>query len=51
MVDVAGRAIKVYSDPDADAGRYRSLRTLAPGETLSSGVLPGLALPVAELFA
>ncbi|WP_158502151.1 Uma2 family endonuclease [Vitiosangium sp. GDMCC 1.1324] len=51
VVDVTGRAVEVYSDPDADAGRYRALRTLGGGETLSSAVLPGLALSVADLFA
>jgi Uma2 family endonuclease len=50
VVDVVGRAVEVYSAPDADAGRYRTLHTLGVGETLSSPVLPGLALPVAELF-
>ncbi|HEX8826386.1 MAG TPA: Uma2 family endonuclease [Archangium sp.] len=51
VVDVAGRAIEVYSEPDADAGRYRALRTLGVGETLSCAVLPGLSLPMAGLFA
>jgi len=51
VVFVAGHAVEVYSEPDAEAGRYRTLRTLAVGETLSSAVLPGLALPVADLFA
>jgi Uma2 family endonuclease len=51
VVDVAGRAVEVYSEPDVDAGRYRVMRTLGVGETLSTPVLPGLALPVAKLFA
>ncbi|QRN97364.1 Uma2 family endonuclease [Archangium violaceum] len=51
VVDVAGRAVEVYSEPDPDTGRYRTMRTLGVGETLSSSSLPGLALPVAELFA
>jgi len=51
VVDVAGRAVEVYSEPDVDAGRYGVMRTLGVGETLSTPVLPGLALPVAKLFA
>ncbi len=51
VVDVAGRAVELYNEPDEEAGRYRTLRTLGVGETLTSQVLPGLTLPVAELFA
>jgi len=51
VVDVVGRAVEVYSEPDPDTGRYRTMRTLGVGETLSSSTLPGLALPVAGLFA
>ena len=51
VVDVAGRAVEVYSEPDADVGRYGVMRTLGVGETLSTPVLPALALPVAKLFA
>ncbi|WNG32300.1 Uma2 family endonuclease [Archangium violaceum] len=51
VVDVTGRAVEVYSDPDVDAGRYRTMRTLGVGEMLSCATLPGLSLPVAELFA
>lgn len=50
-VDVARRTVEVYSEPDAEAGRYRASRPLGAGETLTTPVLPGLALPVAELFA
>jgi Uma2 family endonuclease len=51
VVNVTGQSVEVYSEPDADAGRYRAMRTLGVGETLSSSALPGLALPVAALFA
>jgi Uma2 family endonuclease len=51
VVDVAGKAVEIYTAPEAAQGRYLTLRTLAAGETLSSPALPGLALPVAELFA
>lgn len=50
IVDVARQAVEVYTEPDGEAGRYRALRTLTPGETLTTGMLPGLALPVADLF-
>lgn len=51
VVDVAGQAVELYSEPDEEAGRYRTLRTLGMGETLTSQVLPELTLPVAGLFA
>jgi Uma2 family endonuclease len=51
IVDVARGTVEVYTEPDAEAGRYRAMRTLGAGETLTASVLPGLALPVAELFA
>jgi Uma2 family endonuclease len=50
VVDVARRTVELYSEPDVDAGRYRTLRTLGAGETLTTPVLPELSLPVAELF-
>jgi Uma2 family endonuclease len=51
VVNVTGQSVEVYSEPDADTGRYRVMRMLGVGETLSSASLPGLALPVATLFA
>ncbi len=51
IVDVARQVVEVYTEPEADAGRYRTLRTVGAGETLTTLVLPGLALPVADLFA
>jgi Uma2 family endonuclease len=51
VVDVVNRAVEIYTEPDLTVARYCAMRTLRVGETLSSSVLPGLALPVAELFA
>jgi len=51
VVDVEGRAVEVYTGPDAIQGRYLALRTFGAGESLRSQALPGLVLPVAELFA
>lgn len=50
IVDVARKAVEVYTEPDAEARCYRTLRTLGEGETLTSSVLPGVVLPVAGLF-
>jgi Uma2 family endonuclease len=49
VVDVAWKAVEVYTGPDADRG-YLAKRRLGMGEVLSSPALPGLALPVASLF-
>ncbi len=49
LVDVKGRTVEVHSEPVAD-GRYRNIRVLAPGDTLTSPTLPGLALQVDSLF-
>ena len=51
MVDVARQVVELYTEPDAEARRYRALRTLGTGETLATPVLPGFAFPVADLFA
>jgi Uma2 family endonuclease len=51
VVDVPNRAVEVYTAPEAAEGRYHSLRTLRVGETLTASALPGLSLPVAELFS
>jgi Uma2 family endonuclease len=50
VVDVAGRAVELYTEPDTEEGRYRTLRTLRPGQVLTSAALPGLRLPVGNLF-
>jgi Uma2 family endonuclease len=51
VVDVAGKAVEVYTAPSATEGRYLTLHTHTAGQTLSSPALPGLTLSVAELFA
>jgi Uma2 family endonuclease len=51
VVDVASRVVEVYTAPDAAEGRYDTLRTLGVDETLTASALPGLALPVVELFS
>jgi Uma2 family endonuclease len=50
VVDVTGKAVEVYTAPSATEGRYLTQRIHGVNETLSSPALPGLALPVAELF-
>ncbi|MFP2910096.1 Uma2 family endonuclease [Pyxidicoccus sp. 3LFB2] len=49
VVDVAWKAVEVYTEPEADGG-YRAKRRFGLGEVLSSPALPGLSLPVASLF-
>lgn len=49
LVDLVARAIERYSDPGD--GRYRQLTTFGPGETLTSTVLPGIAIAVDEVLA
>lgn len=51
LVDVAGRSVEVYSEPDEDQGRYRVVRTVGAGEVLVSAVVPGLSLPLTEVFS
>ncbi len=51
VVDVVRRAVEVYTGPDARKGAYRESRVVEAGGVLTSSALPGLSLPVAELFA
>ena len=50
IVNVEARVVEVLSDPDAGHGAYRRSRIVTTSETLSSGALPELSFPVAELF-
>lgn len=50
IADLERRAVEVHSEPDAEAGLYRSLRTLGAGDTLTSATLPGLSVPLDPLF-
>lgn len=49
VVDVAWKAVEVYTEPEADGG-YRMKRTFGTGELLRSPALPGLVLRVSDLF-
>jgi len=51
VVDVTSRIVEVYTAPAAGEGRYLSLRTVKGDETLTPSELPGLDLPIAELFS
>ncbi len=51
LVDVEHHTVEVYTEPEAQAGRYRGLRTLGVGEVLRASGLPEVSLPVADLFA
>lgn len=50
IVNVEARVVEVLSDPDVAKGAYRRARTVTAAETLTSGALPELSLPVAALF-
>lgn len=50
IVNVEGRVVEVFSDPDAAEGVYRRARTVTGAETLSSEALPELSFSVTELF-
>ena len=52
IADLATRegGVERYSDPDPDTGSYRSVRRFGRGETVTSTVLPGLALPVDDIL-
>ncbi|MGM0576181.1 MAG: Uma2 family endonuclease [Myxococcota bacterium] len=51
LVDVAGRAVEVYRDPDPKAERYRTMETLSPGDTLQPRGLPRVSIAVTDMFA
>lgn len=48
LIDLVAGVIERYSEPHA--GRYRQLTTLGRGETLTSTVLPGVAIPVDDIL-
>jgi len=50
IVDVSTRCVEVHRDPDAAAGRYRTVLTLKAGDTLTAMAVSGLSIPVASLF-
>jgi Uma2 family endonuclease len=50
LVDVQARAVEVHTEPDAEVGRYRSLRVLRGQDALTSPALPQLRLAVDDVF-
>lgn len=48
IVDLAGRRIKVHSDPGPDG--YRASRSFGPGESIVSQAVEGAPLPVDEVL-
>lgn len=51
IVNLPEDCVEVYRDPDPAAARYRSLRTVRPGDTLGPSELPGPTLSLAALMA
>lgn len=51
IVNLEARAVEAFSEPDPAARTYRRTRTFGLSETLASEAIPGLAFPVADLFA
>ena len=51
IVNVKNATIEVHRDPDAEAGRYRTLLTLAAPASLSPVGVPGVSISLADLFA
>jgi hypothetical protein len=49
-VSLEESAVEVLRDPDASAGAYRVRAVLAAGESLTTEIVPGLAIDVAGLF-
>ena len=50
LVNLNGRCVEVHRDPDPASGRYRTVASVAAGETLAAAGLPGFSLAVASLF-
>jgi Uma2 family endonuclease len=50
IVNVEGRVVEIFADPDAVSGVYRRSRTVTTVETLTSEALPELSFPAAEIF-
>jgi len=51
IVDGKAMTVEVYREPDSEAGRYRTMVTVGRDATLSPTNVPGVAIPLAELFA
>lgn len=50
IVNLADRCVEIYSDPDAGAGRYRTVATVGASGEVAAGTLPGFSIRVATLL-
>lgn len=50
IVNLPGRAIERYSDPDPASGVYRAVERFRPGQQIASVVLPSVVIPVAGIL-
>lgn len=50
LVNVSEGFVEVYRDPDPAAGRYRTMETRSPGETLRFEAIGGAEIAVGDLF-
>jgi Uma2 family endonuclease len=50
IVDVEGRAVEVYTDPDRAAPRYRHMARLGETDVLQAGLVPIPGIRVAEIL-
>jgi Uma2 family endonuclease len=51
LVKLESQSVEVLSDPDSSAAAYRRSRTLSLADVLISEVLPGISVPVRDLFS
>jgi Uma2 family endonuclease len=51
IVNVQDSTVEVHRDPDPERGRYRTLLTVARGETLVPVSVPGVTISLSDLFA
>jgi len=50
IVDVEGRAVEVYTEPDRAAAAYRHVARLSEGDVLRTSSFPLPAIPVADIL-
>jgi Uma2 family endonuclease len=50
LVDTDRRCVEVYREPDTGQGRYRSKEVPSGGEVLECRSLPGVSLPLPQIF-
>jgi Uma2 family endonuclease len=50
LVDADRKCIEVYRDPDAEHGHYRSWEVRSSSEVLECRSLPGISLPLSQIF-